>query len=78
VLGLKREKDLVIMGSGALMQSLSHAGLIDEYVLTIPPLVLGVGRRLFPAGFPYTKLTLTSAKPSTTGVIIATYQPERP
>jgi hypothetical protein len=31
-------------------------------------------RRLFPAGFPYTKLTLTSAKPSTTGVIIATYQ----
>jgi len=36
--------------------------------------VLGEGRRLFPAGFPYTKLTLTSAKPSTTGVIIATYR----
>lgn len=76
--GLKREKDLVIMGSGALIQSLSRAGLIDEYLLTITPLVLGEGRRLFPAGFPYTKLTLTSAKPSTTGVIIATYQPERP
>ena len=58
--GLKREKDLVIMGSSALIQSLSRAGLIDEYLLTITPLVLGHGRRLFPAGFPHTKLTLTS------------------
>ena len=59
--GLKREKDLVIMGSSVLIQSLSRAGLIDEYLLTITPLVLGQGRRLFPAGFPHTKLTLTSA-----------------
>ena len=50
--GRKRERDLVIMGSGALVQSLSRAGLIDEYVLMIHPLVLGEGRRLFPAGFP--------------------------
>ena len=49
--GLKREKDLVIMGNSALIQSLSRAGLIDEYMLTITPLVLGQGRRLFPAGF---------------------------
>jgi dihydrofolate reductase len=76
--GLKRERDLVIMGSGALVHSLSRAGLIDEYWLLITPLVLGEGRRLFPPGFPYTKLTLTSARPSTTGVIIATYQPDRP
>ena len=71
---LTRDKDLVIMGSGTLTGSLARAGLIDEYLLTITPLVLGEGRRLFPAGFPYTKLTLTSAKPSTTGVIIATYR----
>jgi dihydrofolate reductase len=76
--GLKREKELVIMGSGALVQSLSRAGLIDEYVLLITPLVLGEGRRLFPAGFPYTRLALTHAKPSATGVVIATYQPARP
>ena len=72
--GLKREKDLVIMGSGALIQSLSRVGLIDEYLLMIHPVVLGEGRRLFPAGFPYTKLALTSVKPSTTGVIIASYR----
>jgi dihydrofolate reductase len=59
--GLKRGKDLVIMGSSALIRSLSRAGLIDEYLLTITPLVLGQGRRLFPAGFPHIKLTLTSA-----------------
>ena len=40
--------------------------------------LLGEGRRLLPAGFPYTKLTLTSAKPSTTGVILATYEVARP
>jgi dihydrofolate reductase len=75
--GLKGETDLVIMGSGALIQSLARAGLIDEYLLTIHPLVLGEGRQLFPAGCPCTKLTLKTAKPSTTGVIIATYQPDQ-
>src|SRR5436305_9751546 len=67
--GLRRDKDLVIMGSGALAGALGRAGLIDEYLLTIHPLVLGEGRRLFPAGYPYTKLALTSAKPA---AIIAT------
>jgi dihydrofolate reductase len=74
--GLKRERDLVILGSGALIQSLGRAGLIDEYLLTIHPLVLGEGRRLFPAGCQYTKLTLTGAQPTTTGVIAATYRAE--
>ena len=65
------------MGSCALAGALGRAGLIDEYLLTIHPLVLGEGRRLFPAGYPYTKLALTSAKPAATGAIIATYRPER-
>jgi len=44
-------KDLVIMGSGELAQSLMRSNLIDEYVLLIHPLVLGSGRHLF-AGEP--------------------------
>jgi dihydrofolate reductase len=76
VAGLKREKDLVILGSGALIQSLGRAGLIDEYLLTIHPLVLGEGRRLFSAGFPFTNLKLIGAKTTTKGVIAATYRPE--
>ena len=46
-------------------------------LLTIAPLVLGEGRRLFPAGFPRTELTLTSARPSSQGMITATYRPAR-
>jgi dihydrofolate reductase len=76
VADLKREKDLVVLGSGALIQSLGRAGLIDEYLLTIHPLVLGDGRRLFSAGFPPSKLKLIGAKTTPTGVIAATYRPE--
>ena len=74
---LKREpgKDLGIMGSGELIQSLMPAGLIDEYLLMIHPLVLGSGRRLFPDGGGAQALRLVDSKTATTGVLIATYQP---
>lgn len=68
--------DLVIMGSGVLISSLSRAGLIDEYLVTISPLILGEGRRLFPAGFPCTRLTMTSTQPTGKGAIIARYRPQ--
>jgi dihydrofolate reductase len=42
--------DLVILGSGELVQSLMRGHLIDQYLLTIYPLVLGSGRRLFSDG----------------------------
>src|SRR3954453_5696129 len=38
-------KDMVILGSGDLIQSLMQRDLIDEFVLLIHPLVLGSGRR---------------------------------
>jgi dihydrofolate reductase len=74
VADLKREQDLVVLGSGALIQSLGRAGLIDEVLLTIHPLVLGEGRRLFSGGFPMTNLKLLGAKTTPTGVIAATYR----
>jgi dihydrofolate reductase len=39
-------KDIVVLGSGELVQSLMRANLVDTYVLLIHPLVLGSGRRL--------------------------------
>jgi dihydrofolate reductase len=74
---LKKEpgKDLQIMGSGKLIRSLMPRGLIDEYLLMIHPLFLGSGRRLFSDGSPRSALRLIEAKPATTGVLIATYQP---
>jgi dihydrofolate reductase len=67
--------DLAIFGSGVLVQSLMRHNLIDEYVLSIHPLILGSGRRLFPDGCPYTALQLVSSKTTTTGVVLATYKP---
>ena len=76
---LKQEpgKDLVVMGSGELIQSLMRGKLVDEYVLLIHPLVLGSGRRLFTAGDAFA-LRLVGTKTTTNGVVIATYQPAAP
>jgi dihydrofolate reductase len=77
VLRLKSElkKDLVVLGCGALLQSLMPHNLVDEYILLIHPLVLGSGRRLFTDGGAFAELRLISARTTTTGVVIATYQP---
>jgi dihydrofolate reductase len=69
--------DLVVLGSGDLLQTLMRRDLIDRYLVLIHPLVLGTGRRLFPdAGAPAT-LRLVDETTTTTGVLIATYEPER-
>lgn len=70
--------DLVVLGSGELVRSLMRANLVDEYVLLIHPLVLGSGRRLFPDGGASAALRLVDTKTTTTGVVIATYQPAEP
>ena len=68
--------DLLIMGSGNLIQSLRRRHLIDEYMLLIHPLVLGTGWRLFPEGAPPADLRVVGEPvTTTTGVIIARYQP---
>jgi dihydrofolate reductase len=67
--------DMMVIGSGELVQSLTRSSLVDEYILLIHPLVLGSGRRLFNEGGPRATLRLVDSKTTTTGVVIATYQP---
>jgi dihydrofolate reductase len=69
-----RDGNLVVLGSGTLVHSLLRADLVDEFLLTIHPLVLGSGRRLFPDGGAPANLRLADTTTTTTGVIIATYQ----
>ena len=71
-------KDLVVLGSGALLQTLMRCNLVDEYVLLIHPLVLGSGRRLFTDAGSFAALRLVGIKTTTTGVVIATYEPTGP
>ncbi len=68
------DEDLMILGSGELVRSLFGRGLIDEFMLLIHPLVLGQGTRLFGEGG-LAALRLKDSVPTTTGVIIATYEP---
>ena len=74
---LKREHEgsFLIMGSAQLIHSLVPHGLIDEYRLAIYPLIVGGGVRLFPDGGQIHRLQLVEAKPTTKGVILATYHP---
>jgi dihydrofolate reductase len=66
--------DLGILGSGELIRSLMSRNLIDEFLLTINPLVLGSGRRLFTDGGPPAKFQLVESQPTTTGALIARYR----
>lgn len=68
-------KDLLVMGSGDMIQSLIKYNLIDEFILLIHPLVLGSGRHLFPDGGVSATLKLSQTKTTSKGVVVATYLP---
>lgn len=80
VAALKRQpgNDLIVFGGGEFVQSLTRHNLVDEYTLSIHPLILGSGRRLFPEASPFATFRLVNTKTTTTGVVIATYQPAEP
>lgn len=66
--------DLLIQGSGNLIQTLLANDLIDEMTVLTFPLILGKGKRLFEGGARPSALKLTRSAISGTGVIVATYQ----
>jgi dihydrofolate reductase len=74
VAALKDEpgQDLLIYGSGQLVDELTHHNLIDEYRLMVHPVVQATGKRLFADAAPIT-LQLADIVTTETGVVIATY-----
>lgn len=70
--------ELQVHGSGGLAHTLIEHDLIDEYRLLYFPVHLGSGKKLFRDGAKAAALRLTSATTTSTGVIIATYQPAGP
>ena len=68
-------KEIQVIGSGELVQTLIQHDLVDEYRLMIHPLVIGTGKRLFREGTSSVRLQLVDSKPTTTGVLILTYVP---
>ncbi|HTK04567.1 MAG TPA: dihydrofolate reductase family protein [Candidatus Eisenbacteria bacterium] len=74
---LKQEDgpDLWVWGSGNLIQTLLKHGLIDRMNLWIYPITIGTGKRLFAEGTQPAGLKLVEGQISTTGVIVAAYEP---
>nr|WP_052478616.1 dihydrofolate reductase family protein [Kibdelosporangium sp. MJ126-NF4]CEL19472.1 Dihydrofolate reductase [Kibdelosporangium sp. MJ126-NF4]CTQ94730.1 Dihydrofolate reductase (EC 1.5.1.3) [Kibdelosporangium sp. MJ126-NF4] len=73
---LKHEpgKDIIMYGSATLMRHLADHDLVDTYKLSIFPITLGRGRRLFPdKGLRQQALSLTNVKTLQTGVVMLTY-----
>lgn len=69
-------KNLLVFGSANLTQTLLQHGLIDiAYIWTFPVTLGGKGKRLFAEGTMPATWKVSDAKTSTTGVIIAKYEP---
>jgi dihydrofolate reductase len=64
----QRGKNLMVFGSPRLTQSLARLDLFDEYVITVNPVLLGGGIRMF-EDLPRTKLSLGSATVFDSGVV---------
>ena len=67
--------DLLIQGSGELLQTLWKHGLVDEFSVLIFPVVLSKGKRLFGDGTVPVGLRLVKSQAYPTGVIVANYAP---
>ena len=74
---LKQEpgKDILVYGSGDLVNTLMKHNLVDEYRLMVFPIIVGSGKRLFEGKIDTTILELVDSKTFGTGVVVLTYQP---
>jgi dihydrofolate reductase len=65
--------EIIIFGSGTIVQQLSNAGLIDDYFLVLTPVVLGEGKPLF-SGVQKHNLRLLNVQHFDSGNVLLHYQ----
>ena len=66
--------DILVHGSGNLVQTLLKHDLVDELWLKTFPILLGTGKRLFDEGTTAAAFTLTESLVAPNGVIFANYK----
>ena len=73
---LKQEpgKNILVFGSGQLVQTLLRHNLIDELQVVIHPIVLGSGKRLFREPLDRKNLTLAESRTTPKGVLMVKYR----
>jgi len=69
-------KTITVTGSPTLVRSMLQQDLLDELTLTIHPVIVGKGKRLFEPAGDLKRLELVSHKTTRTGVAILTYRPK--
>lgn len=69
-----QHQDVLVLGSGSVVDQLAAAGLIDEFRLMVFPTVLGAGRRLFSADAAPMDLELTLSEDVGAGVLRQIYR----
>jgi dihydrofolate reductase len=69
-------ENLVVHGSGTLVQTLIQHGLVDTLRLLVYPVVIGAGKRLFQEGTTAT-LKLAETRSFSSGVVALIYEAER-
>jgi dihydrofolate reductase len=67
--------DLLLWGSGSVMDYLAGHNLVDEYRLMVHPLILGGGEKKLFAGAPRLDLRLEDVLQLPNGIIVNTYRP---
>ncbi|MBZ6287138.1 dihydrofolate reductase family protein [Streptomyces olivaceus] len=67
--------DINVVGSGDLAQTLMRHGLVDEYRLTIHPVIVGTGKRLFADGAIPTALAPVGVSTTKGGTVVGVYRP---
>lgn len=68
-------QDILLAGSGQLLQTLLQNNLVDELRIMLHPIVKGSGARLFPDGIDSHTLKLTDSQVFSSGVIVLRYEP---
>jgi dihydrofolate reductase len=67
-------EEILIFGSGNLVNTLMRHDLIDEYRLMIFPIIVGSGQRLFADGIDEMVLELVDTETFGSGVVVLTYR----
>ena len=67
-------KDIWLMGGGLIVRDAMRNDLVDEYVISIHPILLGDGIPLFPRAFPQTQLQLVDTHKFDSGLVQLHYE----
>ena len=76
--GVRRVKsqdgpDIILWGSSTLTSILLEHGLVDEVLLSVYPVLLGMGKRFFAEGTPPRSFELVGTQAFPSGIIFSTY-----